>query len=270
MANPPSPLTENVAMMLRTMIDGPPDAERLNAALRVLGKWRAQLLLNTIVKRDGTHVQSGPFAGMDYPFAASEGAGASRLLGCYEASLATVVETIIARPYRFVIDVGCAEGYYAVGLARRMPQAQILARDANPAALLLCAQLAAANGVSDRITLGGVMQHQDFDICAAQPTLVICDIEGGEAELLDPTRATGLRHADILVETHDCITPGLSALIFNRFAATHDIQRFERDLNPEALPHWTHDYSDLDRLLMLWEWRTGPTPWLWMTRKDAA
>jgi len=21
---------------------------------------------------------------------------------------------------------------------------------------------------------------------------------------------------------------------------------------------------DLDRLIALWEWRTGPTPWLWM------
>lgn len=238
-------------------------------ALRVLGKWRAQLLLQTIVQRDGTVVQTGPFAGMSYPFAASEGAGASRLLGCYEASLTPIIETIITRPYQKVIDVGCAEGYYAVGLARRLPQAQIIARDANPAALNLCAQLADANGVADRITLGGLMTHQDFDICADQSTLVICDIEGAEADLLDPARANGLRHADILVETHDCITAGLSALISNRFAATHDITRIERDLNADALPPWSHNLSDMDRLLMLWEWRTGPTPWLWMTRKVA-
>jgi hypothetical protein len=24
------------------------------------------------------------------------------------------------------------------------------------------------------------------------------------------------------------------------------------------------ELSDLDRLLALWEWRSGPTPWLWM------
>jgi ribosomal protein L11 methylase PrmA len=182
--------------------------------------------------------------------------------------LAPVIEMIITRPYHQVIDVGCAEGYYAVGLARRMPQVQIIARDANPAALQLCAQLAAANGVADRIILGGLMRHQDFDICAVHPTLVICDIEGAESDLLDPTSATGLRHADILVETHDCITSGLSTLIADRFAATHDIARIERRLNPDALPDWTHHLSDLDRLLMFWEWRTGPTPWLWMTRKD--
>jgi SAM-dependent methyltransferase len=255
--------------MLAAAMDGPLDADRLNSALRVLAKWRSQLLLHTIMNRDGTVVQTGPFAGMEYPFAATEGAGASRLLGCYEASLAPVFEVIVTRPYRTVIDVGCAEGYYAVGLARRMPQAQIIARDANPIALQNCAKLAAANDVADRITLGGLMQHQDFDICTDHLTLVVCDIEGAEADLLDPTRATGLRHADILVETHDCITPGLSDLIYNRFSATHDIQRFERILNPHVLPAWMHSLSDLDRLLALWEWRTGPTPWLWMTRKEA-
>ncbi len=251
-------------------MEGPLDLNQMNNVLRLLAKWRSQLLLQAIVKRDGTIVQSGPFAGMDYPFAASEGAGASRLLGCYEASLAQIIEMIVTRPYRKVIDVGCAEGYYAVGLARRMPQAQIIARDANPAALKICAQLAQANGVANRITLGGLMQHQDFDICADHPTLVVCDIEGAEADLLDPARAMGLRHADILVETHDCIAPGLSRLISDRFGATHNITCIDRALSPDALPAWTHHLSDMDRLLMLWEWRTGPTPWLWMTRKDAA
>ncbi len=255
--------------MLGAVMDGPPDADRLNRALRVLAKWRSQLLLQTIMNRDGTTVQSGPFAGMDYPFAATEGAGASRLLGIYEASLTPVIEKIITGPYRRVIDVGCAEGYYAVGLARQMPHVQVIARDANPVALQNCAKLAGVNGVAARITLGGLMQHQDFDTCADQRTVVICDIEGAEADLLDPIHAKGLRDADILVETHDCITPGLSTLIFNRFAATHDIQRFDRVLDPAALPDWTHHLSDLDRVLMLWEWRTGPTPWLWMTRKDA-
>jgi hypothetical protein len=28
--------------------------------------------------------------------------------------------------------------------------------------------------------------------------------------------------------------------------------------------------SDFDRLIALWEWRIGPTPWLWMTRKGKA
>lgn len=263
-----SALTRNVTAQLAQIAAQPADPENLGQALRLLAKWRSQVLLNTMIKRDGPAVQTGPFAGMIYPHAASEGAGATRLLGCYEASLAPIITQIVAGQYRQVIDVGCAEGYYAVGLARLMPNAQIIARDANDQALTLCAQLAATNGVADRVRCGAMMAHDDFALCRAAKTVVICDIEGGEASLLDPMLAPDLLQADILVETHDCIQPGLSDLIRARFAPSHHIQRIERMIAPSALPDWMGDFSDLDRLLALWEWRTGPTPWLWMTRKD--
>ena len=188
------------------------------------------------------------------------------MLGCYEASLAPIIEAIIARAYPLIIDVGCAEGYYAVGLARRMTGSRVLARDANPAALVLCGQLAALNGVAERVEIGGRMGHADFAICAAQPTVILCDIEGAEADLLDPVAAPGLMAADILVEVHDVMQPGLSTLIAGRFAATHRITRLDRRITGD-LPDWMDSLSDLDRLLALWEWRGGPTPWLWMQRK---
>ena len=57
-------------------------------------------------------------------------------------------------------------------------------------------------------------------------------------------------------------------LLTERFTATHRIQTIGRVLLPEALPDWAERLSDLDRLLMLWEWRASPTPWLWMTRRQ--
>jgi hypothetical protein len=221
---------------------------------------------NTVAARDGTTVPHGPFAGMRYSGPASEGGRAPRLLGLYEASLHPVLERIVARGYAQVVDLGCAEGYYAVGLARRLPGARILARDADPRAQALCADLARANGVSDRVEIGGAMAGAEFDICAAADTVVICDIEGAEDTVLDPVTAPGLLGADILVEVHDCFAPGLSGRIADRFAATHSVERLDRRLLPGALPDWMDSLSDLDRLLALWEWRVGPTPWLWMTR----
>lgn len=32
-------------------------------------------------------------------------------------------------------------------------------------------------------------------------------------------------------------------------------------------PDRTEALGDLDRLLMLWDWRSGPTPWLWLESK---
>ena len=267
MPKPASKLTQIATQEVKRLLDGPPDPERLEQALRFLAKWRSQMVANTVIKRSGRMVLAGPFKGMKYGVQASEGAGAARLIGAYEASLAPVIEEIVARSYDLVIDVGSAEGYYAVGLARRLPQAQIWARDADPAAQALCRALAAANQVSARVQIGGLMAHGDFDICHAQNTLVLCDIEGAEDDLLDPTKAQGLLAADILVEVHESFQPGLSKAIAARFQATHHLQRIGRKLDDSALPDWMENFSDMDRLMALWEWRGGPTPWLWMVRK---
>ncbi len=263
----PSRLTQVAAAGLAELAAGPPDRARLEQALRHLAKWRSALLDNTVVAHTGHVVQGGPFRGMDYGVAAAEGARAARLLGCYEAGLAPVIETIIARGYARVIDVGCAEGYYAVGLARRMPGAKVLARDISGQAQALCRALAARNGVADRVAGGGIFTHADFALCADAPTAVICDIEGAEDQLLDPAAAPGLLQADILVESHEGMRPGLTARLAARFAASHHVTRIDRVLAPGLLPPWAEGLSDLDRLLLLWEWRAAPTPWLWMERK---
>lgn len=267
MTQPPTALTQAIDRQLADLAARPPGPARLEQQLRALAKWRSTVLANTLVARHGTRVPHGPFAGLDYAVAASEGGRAPRLLGVYEASLAPVIETVIARAYPQVLDIGCAEGYYAVGLARRMPATRVLAHDLNPAAQDLCRQLAQRNGVADRVQVGGAITHADLALCAAAPTFVLCDIEGAEEALLDPARAPALAQADILVEVHELLRPGLLDRLTARFSRTHRVTRVDRTLRPEALPDWTHTLSDLDRLLLLWEWRSGPTPWLWMEHR---
>jgi hypothetical protein len=263
-----SPLTLAATSGLRRLADQDPDPVHLNAALRHLAKWRSELVANTISARTGDKICAGPFKGMNYRVRASEGSRAARLLGVYEASLAPVIEAAVARGYPLVVDVGSAEGYYAVGMALRLPAAQVLARDDNPQAQALCRELARLNGVEARVEVGGRMEHRDFDICAAQRTLVICDIEGAEDALLDPIQAPGLLKADILVECHEGMAPGLTDRLAARFSASHHITRIGRLLDTQALPDWMEEWSDMDRLIALWEWRASPTPWLWMQAHD--
>lgn len=264
----PSLLTRYATTSVQEILSGPPDPARLNAALRQLAKWRSQVIANTVAQRDGPVISHGPFAGMIYAVDASEGAYIARRMGCYEASLHPVIETIVARAYPLVIDIGCAEGYYAVGLARRMPKAQVWARDADPKAQALCATLAAANAVTDRVQIGGLIDGAALSICTTQPTVIICDIEGAEGDLLNPETAPGLLTADILVEVHEGMHPGLLASLTARFTHSHSISRIDRKLDDAALPAWMENLSDLDRLLALWEWRASPTPWLWMQTKS--
>ena len=247
---------------------GPDAGDReLNQALRLLAKWRAGWLEGALARRLPQQIPAGPFAGMTYTVRASEGARLARLLGVYEAGLAPVIEEIVARRYGLVVDIGAAEGYYAVGLARRLPYARILAHDGDPRARALCAELATLNGVSDRVKIGGVLTHDDLCHLPAGDCVIICDIEGAEAELLDPESAPALRGADLLVEVHEGMKPGTLDLLHRRFSVSHEIRQIGRHLADDALPDWAERLSDMDRLILLWEWRSSPTPWLWMTRR---
>jgi hypothetical protein len=267
MTQPPTALTQAIDASLARIAAEPPGPRRLEAQLRQLAKWRSIVLANTQIARRGSRVAAGPFAGMDYAVAASEGGRAPRLLGLYEASLHPVIETVVARAYPQVVDIGCAEGYYAVGLARRMPDTVVHARDSDPRAQALCAELARANGVADRLRIGPAMTHAELALCAAARTFVLCDIEGAEGALLDPVACPALAEADLLVEVHEGMRPGLIQTISARFAPTHRVTRIDRSLRADLLPDWAEELSDLDRLLLLWEWRASPTPWLWMERR---
>lgn len=263
-----SPLNRHTQAAVREILQSEPTTAQLNNALRYLAKWRAKLIHNTITQKNGTTIAYGPFAGMVYDVSASEGAAVPRLLGAYEASLAPTIDAIVKSAPKLIIDVGCAEGYYAVGMALRLPDAHIWARDADASARTKCAHLAEINGVSQRVKIGGIMTHQDFDICNQQRTVVICDIEGGEKDLLDPTFASGLQAADVLVECHPYADANMAGIIKNRFTPTHTIRQIDRAVDTDALPDWMDETNDLDRLLALWEWRSTPTPWLWMTAKS--
>ncbi|MEN9409117.1 MAG: hypothetical protein RL216_1091 [Pseudomonadota bacterium] len=264
-----SQFNRSVRRRLDDILGEEPTAQRLNMALRHLAKWRAHLLEQELVKRSGERVLSGPFRGMAYPVRTSEGSRNPRLIGSYEASLAPVIEEIVAGGYETVIDVGCAEGYYAVGLALRMPQARVIARDTDPKAHAFCRLMAEANGVADRVEIGGEVTAAGLAALVRGRTVIFCDTEGAEEVLLDPVAAPGLTQADVLVEVHEGMKAGRMALLQSRFAATHDLRPIGRRIADQGLPDWAEGLGDLDRLLLLWEWRSTPTPWLWMKRRVA-
>ncbi len=261
----PSDLTRKVWSDLRVMLDNPPSQSELTKTLRHLAKWRAGLLANTHLDRAGSTITTGPFSGMIYDLGATEGGALPRLLGIYEAALHPVIDDIIAMTPPRIIDIGCAEGYYAVGLARALPDTTIHAHDTDPRAQTRCAELAARNGVADRVQVGSALDHAALDALIAPGSVIICDIEGAEDGLLDPSAVPALKEAHILVEVHDCFHPGLSARLADRFRASHAVTRLDRHIAQTALPAWMDGLSDLDRVLALWEWRAGDTPWLWLT-----
>ncbi len=245
---------------------------QLNNALRLLSKWRSVLIQNTLLQQNGTVVMQGPLKGMDFLPQSAEGCHIAKLLGCYEQPLQPFIENAVQKQYPTILNIGCAEGYYAVGMALRMPNTRVLAHDLNPKAQEICAELAQKNQVADRVAVGGLFTPADFAAYAGQKVLLMCDIEGAERELLDPQVSPNLKGMDIIVESHECLITGVTQLLNDRFKATHDITLVQDDGQRQlaASPHWFVNLAHLDQLLATWEWRFGLTPWLVMMAKHPA
>jgi len=247
--------------------------QRLGDLLGLTARYRADALAARLL-RANPRVRSGPFAGMVLPVGGTEGCLAPKLLGCYESELHEPIAARVCAGYHAVINIGCAEGFYAVGLARALPGATVHAFDSDERAQRACRETASANGVADRVEIGGTLDPDGLErLCAALAAkgdvLVVCDIEGAEAELLDPTRAPSLARTDLLVELHPMFVAGCDALITQRFTATHEMARIgQRGRDDGAFPE-IGGWSQLDRFLALWEFRPPENDWLSAVRKRA-
>lgn len=258
-----------MGMVLETIAtDDLKNDSKLYRLMRLLAKYRSQLIANTLIARNGLTVRSGPFAGMILPAEVAEGCFVPKLLGCYELELHSYCWQAAQRGYDTVINIGCAEGYYAIGLARLLSQAVVWAYDINPRAQEICLQLAEINQVSDRLKVGGEFKLNDFEAFAKQKVLLVCDIEGAELQLLDPDQASALRKFDILLEMHDGMGKSISQQMMQRFESSHNIELIgcgSRNIGeyPEL-----QSFEHLDQLLAVWEWRLHPTPWAFMESKS--
>ena len=266
-------LTQEALSKIRDRLenrDGRTDEQVMDSILRLSNTWRSMVLSNTLASLDGLKVQHGPFAGMTYLRRASEGALMPRLIGAYESELHPHILAFAQEGLTDIVDVGCAEGYYAVGLARLMPDVTVHAFYIDEHARKGCAALAELNGVADRVKIGEAFAGEDFARFEPGRTLVFMDIEGEERNLLDPERFPALKGLSVIVETHSIPTYDVTAKLIGRFLPTHDIIRVDQGPKTTPLPAWLRRLGHLDQLLAVWEWRLRPTPWLVMRPKAQA
>ncbi len=130
-------------------------------------------------------VKHGPFRGMRYPGRMAVGSTlVPKIIGCYERELHAVVETICANSYDIIVDIGSAEGYYAVGLALRIPQSIVFAFDCDSKAIQQCEIMAQINDIAERVLTGTFCSEATLSsLPLGRKALIISDCEGYEKEL---------------------------------------------------------------------------------------
>jgi|GEM_PF-1277963 len=184
------------------------------------------------------HVITGPFEGLDYNGTRSFCSTLyPKLLGTYEHELETVVKAAIDQAYDLVVDVGAADGYYAVGFAFKNSNTKVIAYEQDPRARMELANLVKINGVSKQVAIEGRCDPSTLLKLPAERGLMIVDCEGFEEQLLGSDAISHLKNWDFIIETHDGYHPEISERLTKRFGATHRVQWIEavHDMNKADL-----------------------------------
>ena len=224
-------------------------------------------LTQSFVDHYGYRVLSGPFKGLKYVPEAVGSAFLPKLVGSYERELHGVVGEIVRNGCKTVIDIGSAEGYYAVGMARLLPDAQIYAFDIDAEGQRLCNAMARLNDVSARVAVEAECDAARLNALiqdSPAPTLVICDCEGCEYDLLKIEAVPQLRRAFLLVELHTCDNCPSPADFAAGFEQTH------RRVDIAMAPRRVENYPELEvlpaqqRALALEEFRNNGQQWVFL------
>lgn len=221
--------------------------------------------------RTGMAVFAGPFKGLKY---VDESVGSvlyPKLLGTYEKELAPALRRIAALRLQAAIDVGAAEGYYAIGLLRSGVVRSVVAFEQTEKGRQLLERMGRLNEVSDRISIRGRCEIADLSAALEalpRPSLLVCDVEGYEETLLDPARVPALSGTYILAELHEFARRGITEVIRARFRHSHSIREFsEEPRDPSDMP-FTSLYSKIIPARyfrsVTCEYRPEPMAWFWM------
>lgn len=217
-------------------------------------RLQRRMHLETFAKSDpfidslGLTVLNGPFRGMKYPNQIAKcSTFPPKIIGSYESELTYLIEEYCLKVPPRVIDIGCAEGYYAVGMALRCKDTEVWAFDTDPIAQEACFQMAKHNGVADQLHISGFCRPSDLvELCRDSPALIICDCEGYESTLFTTENVHELSHCELLIEAHDFIDPGISPALISAFTPTHHVSSiFSVD---DIIKAQTYQYEELAEL----------------------
>lgn len=164
-----------------------------------------------------------------------------------------------------MLNIGASDGFYALGMKQLMPNTDVFAYDLDEASRDILKACANSNDLPvhslNNFSFAEMEEFDKYDTLA-----FIIDCEGCEIGL-EAIAPDILSKSTFLVELHELLVPGITVRLSDYFSQTHDVTIIE-----EA-PRNTKDYpeiskmSELERLVLLCEFREGPMNWLYATPK---
>ena len=237
--------------------------------LNKLIEQRRSVILNWLYQQTKGSVLYGPFKGMKISPNVCWGDGdtGGKLLGIYENELFDSIQEVIETNPDVVVNYGCAEGYYGVGLGMLLPQSKIVFVDIEDKAIQVSRQNAELNQIKNAEYYNkGDQQMLETILSSAKNPFLLMDCEGAEDYLLDIEAVPSLKKTTILVEVHEFMSQGMTDRLIYKFNETHDL---------EGIVQGTKNYhvepitllGDLDKAIINNENRPSTMNWIYMRVK---
>ena len=212
-------------------------------------------------------VRTGFMKGLKYPDFSSYGSSIfPKLSGTYENELIDVFYHLEGNKYSCVVDVGCAEGFYAVGLALRFKEAKVYAFDISETAQQLCKDMAVLNNVFDRVKVMKECTVENLStLVHGQRALIICDCEGYERHLFVNDTIALLINSDLIIELHPMYEKDVKEYLYNLFSDTHIIEytaSYDDSRKIFDLPDSFTMLSKIDKIKIVQEGRSFSMDWM--------
>lgn len=240
----------------------------INAARLKMSEYLAATHNNTVAY--------GPFKGMTLPennwWGQLDVGG--QILGTYERHVQEKIAELAA-PASVFVDIGSADGYFAVGAVKAGLFEHAICFEMSEKGRDVLRDSAANNGIADRVTIFGEVDLKSIvsSISEYPSGVILCDIEGGEFQLLTGKLLQKIRHMHVIVEIHArYLKDGekLKSKLVDRASQYFDVEFLKRaDIQISKYRELEY-FNDNDRMLVFSEGRGFAGEWMFLAPKDSS
>lgn len=188
----------------------------------------------------------------------------AQVAGAYEHVVMEFISSL--GPLNTVIDLGAAEGFYALNLRITGLAKKVIAFDSDPAAIKVLDAAARKHNIANfelngRATFSEVKKSVLKEI--SKNNLLISDIEGAEFELFTEDLILTLGNWFVVIELHEFGDTEASKALKQKFLPSHDVKMaVGGELKIQNLQNLFPQFTQLEIANLAHEGRTSNQTWL--------